>query len=352
MAPELRAKAEEIAKNAGELKSEPYGYMKLAHEYTEKACDLNPVAFGVICSIVLSSEYESSRSALSNSIKEGVKQLEIAAGGLVKVANTIAKAEVASSADTKAARDPGFKYTEPESSGGLSMVEGLALFGGVSLAAENLAIAVTCGASSALAPTAIASVALWAMFTPDDPGLSKAVGGWESVAQQIAGVTGGTWDNIMESLGKNWEGDSKNAFDSWAEIFKAEVDQTKAAAEKNQQALQDTIKAIHNLQNSMFIFAMGCLVAIIAFAVGEKMPVVGPIFAVLKEIQGLILSGGTATVIAAVLGVVVGALGPLRDMLDVVGSNFATLAVNQGGGGTSFKDVNINWAQPNVPVPS
>ncbi|MFA1550833.1 hypothetical protein [Actinomadura chokoriensis] len=352
MAPELRAEAEEIAKNAGELKSEPYSYMKLAHEYTERACDLHPVAFGVICSMLLSSEYESSRSALSNSIKEGVKQLEIAAGGLVKVANTIAKAEVANSADTKAARDPGFKYTEPESKSGLSMAEGMALFGGVSLAAENLAIAVICGASSALAPTAIASIALWAMFTPDDPALSKAVGGWQAVGEQISGVTGGTWEGIGKSLDKNWEGDSKSAFDSWAEIFQAEVEQTKAAAEQNKTALEEIIKSLHNLQNSMFIFAMGCLIAIIAFAVGEKMPYVGPIFAVLKQIQGLILSGGTATTIAAVIGVVVAGLGPLREMFDVVGSNFATLAVNKGGGGTSFKEVNINWATPNVPVPS
>ncbi|WP_242909081.1 hypothetical protein [Actinomadura terrae] len=352
MAPELRAKAEEIAKNAGEMKSEPYGYMKLAQEYTDKACHMHPLAFGVICSALLSSEYENSRHALSESIKAGVKQLEIASGGLVKVANTIAEAEVASSADTKAARDPGFKYKEPDGKSGLSMAEGAALFGGVTLAVENLAIATACGASSALAPTAIVSTVLWAMFTPDDPTLSKAVGGWESVATQIAGVTGGTWENISKSLDKNWEGDSKNAYDTWAEVFKAEVDQTKAAAEKNKTALEEIIKQIHNLQNSMFIFAMGCLVAIIAFAVAENAPYIGPICRVLKEIQGLILSGGTGTVIAAVLAVVAGGLGPLRDMLDVLGANFATLAVNQGGGGTSFKEVNINWAQPNVPVPS
>src|SRR5437868_6519956 len=259
MAPELRAKAEEIAKNAGELKSEPYGYMKLAHEYTEKACDLHPLAFGVICSLLLSSEYESSRSALSKSINEGVKQLDIAAGGLVKVANNIAQAEIASSADTKAARDPGFKYTEPEGKSGLTMVEGGALYAGVTLAVENLAIASANGASATLAPTALGATALWAMFTPDDQALSKAVGGWKAVAEQIAGVTGPTWEGIGKSLDTNWEGDSKNAFDTWADIFKAEVEQTKAAAAKNQEALEGIIKQIHHLQNAMFLFAIGSL---------------------------------------------------------------------------------------------
>lgn len=358
MAPskELRAHAEKIAENAGEMSSEPLTYMKVAHEYIEKACDMNPIAFGLICSALFSSSYESSRSALSGSVDAGAKQLQTAAGGLVKVANTIAKAEVANSADAKAKRAPKIEYKEPAGGGGFGTAEGIALGAGwagagiTALLAKNIAIATANGASKALAPTAIMSTILWALFTPMDGEISKAIFGWNAAKTNLDGVTTGTWENIAKSLDKNWEGDSKSAYDTWADIFKKEVEQTAAAAEKNSQALTELVQQIHFIQNAMFGFALISLAAIIIFSIGENTPFVGPAFRVAKLIQGAVLSAGTAASVTAVLGVAGIAIGPLQEIASAAGLNFAKLEVNLGGG-TSFKDINIDWAQPTVPVP-
>ncbi|WP_433229354.1 hypothetical protein [Actinomadura formosensis] len=358
MAPskELRAHAEKIAETAGEMSSEPLSYMKVAHEYTEKACDLNPLAFGVICHFLFSSSYESSRSTLSNSIDAGAKQLKTASEGLVKVANTIAKAEIANSADTRAKRAPKSQYTKPSSSWGFAPKEGALTGAGWAgagigaLLAKNIAIATANGASKTLAPTAIASTILWALFTPIDSDIQEAIGGWNAAKTNLEGVTGGTWEGIAKTLDKNWEGDSKSAFDNWAEIFKKEVEQTAAAADKNSQALTELVQQLHFIQNAMFGFAMISLAAIIAFSIGENTPYVGIFFRVAKLIQGAILSAGTAASVTAVLGVAGIAIGPLQDIASAAGLNFAKLEVNLGGG-TSFKDINIDWAQPTVPVP-
>lgn len=355
-AEELIANGEAIAKAAGEMSSEPLAYMKLAHQYTEQACDLNPLAFGVVCSVLLSSSYETSRSDLSGSIQEGVKQLETAAGGLVKVANTIAEAEVASAADAKANRDPGFTYTKPQTSGGLGGVEGGLIAGGwggaglSALLAKNIAIATANGASAALAPTAIASTIAWLLFTPMDSDIQEAKGGWDATKAQLDGVVGTTWEGILTSLGENWKGDSKTAFDNWAGQFKAEVTQTAEAAAKNSQALVDMVQQIHTVQHTMAFFAFVSLAAIIVFSIGEKLPYVGPLFTLAKNIQGAIQSAGTITAISAILAIGGMTLPTLLTITSALGTNFATLKVNQGGG-TSFDDVNIAWAKPDVPVP-
>ncbi|MEV5748219.1 hypothetical protein AB0L00_10410 [Actinoallomurus sp. NPDC052308] len=346
--PELVANCKKIAGQGGELASEPHAYMNLAHEYTEKACKMPWLAFGIIGSLFLSDEYEASRHGISESIKGGVKQLETASQGLVKVANSIAKAEVANTVDAKAKRDPGFKYVEPSGSGGFTNFEAAGLFGGVTLAAENAAIAVVNGASATLAPTAILATVIWAMFIPDDDALSKAVGGWDAAATNIKGVTGDTWKGVLKTLDDNWKGDSHTAFSTWSDIFSTEVDQTATAAETNSKALKDIVNNLHHLQNEMFIFAMGCFAAIIAFAIGEKLPYIGPICAVLKQIQGAVLSGGTATSVAAVAGTLATVLGPLKQMFDSFGTNFAKLEPNKGGSGNSFQDINIKWASPTI----
>lgn len=355
-AEELIANGEAIGKAAGEMSSEPLAYMKLAHQYTEQACDLNPIAFGLVCSMILSSAYETSRSGLSDSIQQGAKQLETAAGGLVKVANTIAEAEVANAADAKANRDPGFTYTKPQTTGGLGGFEAGVIAGGwggaglTALIAKNLAVATANGASSALAPTAIASTILWALFTPMDSDIMEAKGGWDAAKAQLEGVTGTTWEGIAKTLEDNWKGDSKTAFDNWAQQFKAEVTQTADAASKNSQALVDIVQQIHMVQNTMAVFAFISLAAIIVFSIGEKLPYVGPLFTLAKNIQGAILSSGTGVAITAVLAIVGMAVGPLAAITSALGTNFATLANNQGGG-TSFKDIKIDWAKPGVPVP-
>lgn len=355
-AEELIANGEAIAKAAGEMSSEPLAYMKLAHQYTEQACDLNPIAFGLICSMFLSSAYETSRSGLSDSIQQGAKQLETAAGGLVKVANTIAEAEVASAADARANRDPGYTYTKPQTTGGFGGVEGGIIAGGwggaglAALLAKNIAVATANGASAALAPTAIVSTALWVLFTPMDNDIQEAKGGWDATKAQLDGVIGSTWEGIAKTLEDNWKGDSKTAFDNWAQQFKAEVTQTADAASQNSQALVDIVQQIHLVQNAMAVFAFISLAAIIIFSIGEKLPFVGPAFTLAKNIQGAVLSTGTGVTISAILAIVGMGVGPLATIVSAVGTNFATLANNQGGG-TSFKDIKIDWAKPNVPVP-
>ena len=330
-------KIDEAAKN---VVSEPLAYMDLAKQYVDKACDLHFLAFGVIGSAILGSAYHQSWQDQKDNLQGGVDKIKELGKGLSYVAANYRNAE---SANDPVGRKVDVSYTEPKGGdNSASFTEGAILAAGLELLPTYIGVATALGASSALAPTAIGATVAWALFTPDDDAVHKAIGGWGATSTQLGAVG---LDDALKPLDEGWtEGDALQAFNNWKTRFLTEIEQAKGAADKNKEALEKVLEAIEQVQTDFFIFAALSLAAIIAYTVLEKVPYIGPIAAVLKQLQGALVAVGAVGAVGAIVWILQEFVGPLKELW-AGRKGFAELEVNAGGGNT-FKDIQITWDDP------
>ncbi|MFA1550828.1 hypothetical protein [Actinomadura chokoriensis] len=282
-----------------------------------------------------------------------------AADGLLAVAKNFAGADEKSSVQ-KFPSSANSYQTPSGSLSGLSGFQNVAMgaggLGGLAIRMQSLPIlpalnpryyatltALT--SARAMAPTAIIATAIWLLTKPDDEALIKAVNAWSAAAGHLEKVSidGDTKDTFKDE--KSWSGTSKDAYDAWVAKFETAAKKLQEGAAKNQETLNTVTQAILTMQLIAFGFAIASLVVIIAFYVASFLPVVGPAFKVLTQIQGLLLGAGTASLVIQTL-TVAGAVMAGGSAMIVQGSyDWANLHVNPQGG--EFIDTKqITWDEP------
>lgn len=219
----------------------------------------------------------------------------------------------------------------------------------VELATLNELTAAMLVANSALAPTALGAVVAWALFTPDDGEIDKAIQGWDAIGTKMDGLSGDS-DGLkaaLKPLDDAWVSDDmtsvRGQFDSFIANYLQEIKQTKDAADMNAAALRHIKQDLDRLQTVAFFTAAGSLAVLIALTAAELFPPDAAWAEPLKQLEGLFVSGTTVGIVAAVAAV---AGAPWQSVLGYIsqgGDLFAKKKDNLHGPGTDFKDIQIRW---------
>jgi hypothetical protein len=272
----------QIDRAAGNVVSEPLAYMQLAQQYLERACAGHPMLFGAVGLPIVQVQYGHTLEVHLNNVKAGVDKLREMANGLSYTAAHWANAEWA---NTPVGKPPHLEYKTPSAGSGL---KNAAEFGGLywvaSLAAARLAAEESIMACGALAPAALTAMGIWALWTPDDVGLTEVQGGWEAASGAVQAVMD-QLDAALRPLDGAWDADDRHAFDSWLASFKTELVQTR----DDLKAVADRIKALHDelsdTQMKFLIFSLVCLGMIIFYTALDGTPA-APVAEALKEHPG------------------------------------------------------------------
>ena len=341
-----------IDRAASNMLCEPKVYMDLAHRYAAEGAALSPIALGVVGTPIVLAGYNPAQQALAENLAQGSRTVQDIANGLARVAANYRGAENANTVI------PSYKvdatYTEPRASGGgVEVGEEVLLNLGLGATAAavllqpvNAAAAAALTSTGHLEPVARISSALWALFTPLDPDVNKAIDAWKAVKKNLdnLGV-----DTALQPLADGWKADgadnSKTRFDQWLHgKFNAEVTEVATGADKTAQALEQLLKDLHVLQVSFLTFALAALATIISAWIAEAFPPAAPACEMIKKTCALILNAGTATAVAAVAAVLAAVTGEIGKFWASLSNLFPNNEINAGGG-TTFKDVSrdLNW---------
>jgi type IV secretory pathway VirB2 component (pilin) len=326
----------QIDNAANNVMSEPLAYMRLAQQYLEQACKGNPMLFGAIGLPIMQVQYGNTHETHLNNIKAGVEKIKEMANALSYTAAHWAKAE---RANTPTGKPPDVEYKKPD---GGSYVKNASEFAGLywiaSLAACQLAAEGSIMACGGLAPAALTALGIWALWTPDDVGLTEVQGGWEAASEAVRSVID-QLDAALKPLDHAWETDDRHAFDTWLASFKTELGQTK----DDLKAVADRIKELHkdldDVQLKFFIFSVVCLAMIIFYTTLEATPA-APVAEVLKNIQALVLGVGAAGTVVEISVLLLGALYLGKSSLS---PDLPGLTGNADGKDDGLKDIKITW---------
>jgi type IV secretory pathway VirB2 component (pilin) len=327
-----------IDEAANNVLSEPLAYMQHAQKYLEDACAGNPMLFGAIGLPIVQVQYAHTRELHLNNIKAGGDKLKEMANGLSYTAAHWANAE---RANTPVGKPPHLEYKKPDGGGyAKNAFEFAGLYWVASLAAARLAAEGSIMACGTLAPAALTAMGIWALWTPDDDGLTEVQGGWEAASGAVQAVIDqlGAALKPLDAEGA-WDADDRHAFDTWLASFKTELGQTK----DDLKAVADRIKTLHDdlndTQLKFLIFSLVCLAMIVFYTALEATPA-APVAEALKNIQALVLGVGAAGTLVEIGVLLVGALffGKSSLFPDLPG-----LTGNADGKGDGLKDITISW---------
>jgi hypothetical protein len=211
------------------------------------------------------------------------------------------------------------------------------LYWAASLAACQLAAEGAITACGGLAPAALTAMGAWALWTPDDQGLTHVQNGWEAASGAVQAVM----DQLDAALGPfdgAWDTDDRRAFDVWLGNFKTELGQTRDDLKSMAGTIKNLHEQLNDAQLKLFAFALVCLAMIIFYAALQA-TLAAPVADVLKNIQALIL-GISAAGTAIEIGVLAAVLhtGSKTIWPDIPGAT-----KNANGQGAGLQDIKIDW---------
>ncbi len=330
-----------IDKAASNVVSAPLAYLELAHRYLEDACKAHIMAFGVIGTPYLQVQYEHTRSLHSGNLQAGCDKLNEMANGLAYVAAHWRAAERANTFTKPAGVTPDLPYVPPTGSSNLgNVVEFAGLYFSWSLAAVRLAEAAVLTACGAMAPPAMIGFAAWGLWTPDDARLSEVQAGWSMAADKVDAARE-ELVTALKPLDDGWRDSAdREAFDAWLPSLLTELGQTASDLRKVAERLGKIHDDLNAVQMRLFIFSAACFALIIFYSAAENAPYVGPIFKVLKYIQGIVLGFGVIGALSEVAALLAASLlmapAPVKPGLP-------GLSMNADNKGVGLADLSITW---------
>jgi hypothetical protein len=337
----ITADPDTINKTAVSVMAEPYGYVNRAHSTIGSDCHLPFLAFGIAPSLALSGPYEGARAKLETVGKQGTETFQALATGLADVAKTLGAAEAANTMVCVPAKlEPtGIASDGSDRTGtqaGVLSVE-------VMLLMEWIATGGVIAACGALAPSALAALATWALVQPDDASISRAISAWESVSDDVK-HSKEYLDLALKPLDGAWPDDdsSRQAFDKWMIPFGDNVDQYAEAAGQLGDTLKEAVGQVHEVQTETFLTASITLGTLIALTAMDAIPFAAAVIEPLKEVVGAILDIEVGAQVV-IVGVVLKSLFDLfKGMIETVDS----FDMDKPGSHTlpKFEDVKIDWA--------
>jgi hypothetical protein len=337
----ITADPDTINKTAVSVLAEPYGYVSRAHATIGNDCHLPFLAFGIAPSFVLSGPYEDARAKLETVGKQGSDTFQALATGLANVAKTLGAAEAANTMICVPAKlEPtGIASDGSDRTGtqaGVISVE-------VMLLMEWMATGGVIAACGALAPTALAALATWALVEPDDASISRAISAWESVGDDVK-HSKEYLDLALRPLDGAWPDDdsSRQAFDRWMIPFGDNVDQYASAAGQLGDTLKEAVGQVHEVQMETFLTASIALGTLIALTAMDAIPFAAAVIEPIKQgVAALLdLDIGAQVIIAGV--VLKNVFDMVKGMIDTV-ENF-DMAKPGSHALPKFDEVKIDWA--------
>jgi hypothetical protein len=332
---------DKIDEAANNVLSEPLAYLRLAQDYLEKGCEGNPMLFGVVGLPIVQGRYGDTRQTHLDNIRAGVEKLQELANGLSYTAAHWAHAE---RANTPTGKDPGLVYNPP--AGGSFVPDAFeftSLYLVASLGVARLAVAGTLMACGGLAPAAFTSMALWALWAPDDVGLTKVQNGWVAAARAVQ-ATIDQLDAALTPLDGAWDADDRHAFDVWRATFKTELGQTVGDLDAMATQIADLHNDLSSTQLKFLIFALITLALLVSYEVLDGTPA-APAAEALKNIQALVLGVAAVGTVYEIIELLAGGLYMAYESMC---SGFPGLSANADGKGVGLKDITITWDAPYV----
>lgn len=330
----------EINKTALAVMAEPYGYVNRAHSTISSDCHLPFLAFGIAPSVALSGPYEDSRAKLETVGKQATDTFHALATGLGNVAKVYGAAEAANTVNGRPAKlEPtGISSDGSDRAGtqaGVLTVE-------VMLLVEWIAAGGVIAACGALAPSALAAAATWALVEPDDASLSRAISAWESVSADVK-HSKEYLDLALKPLDSAWpsEDGSRQDFDKWMIPFGDDVDAYAEAAGKLGETLSSAVEQVHEVQTETFLTAAITLGTLIALTAMDLIPGAAAVVEPLKEVVGAILDIEVGAQVV-VVGVVLKNLFDLFKGMVETADSF-DMAKPGSHALPKFQDVKIDW---------
>jgi len=241
----------------------------------------------------------------------------------------------------------------PEIRVGEANVENYVLAAGLYWCKVGLIAMLTKGVSelcARLAFSAGVAVSLWIGFMPDDVALNRAHAQWLEAAKQLDKFDKDLIDKVS-ALNKTWsQSEAQEVFTRWISKFAEEVDECKAAVVTGADSITSLIGTLNLEARLAWVSAVGNLLVLAAMEVlGWSFPPSRPVWRVLMEIVGAILSINTDNRIAYATAAVKTVLLAIKSVMEVT---FVTKKEQGklGGNGIDFEEVALSDEQIDVLV--
>lgn len=318
-----------------------------------KAAALPLGAFGIVGIPTIAGQYEQSRLYIEENSRQGIEKMRETSAALYVVAGRYSSVEEANTMDptlkgvkapANTAGNTGTGF-EQLIGGSTALVGGSAAAAaiGVNLASRYAPALFSTISSATLDSSAIIGAVAWALVKPDDAAIRQAITSWGSVST-AAQLLPNDIDTQLHPLADGWtKGDARGEFDRFRRIFLTEIAQLGSAATTNSGTLNTIVTT---LTSAMFVYGTMAIVALgllVAATIAQGIPQTSAIATQFKRIVGSLLSWaaiGTVAIIATTVTNFIQSIGPL-----VTTVKFAGPVANEGGG-TSFKEISVDWDRP------
>ncbi|MCO6008143.1 hypothetical protein NE236_24485 [Actinoallomurus purpureus] len=366
----LHYDADSIYVAAKSFVGEPLAHMKAAELYAKNDTDLSWHALGAIGFPAINA-YNSCLAEMRGNLAGGVKTIQKIADSLVIVARNYSNADKYGTIAPFAAREIPYSpvverkpdYTASQS--GWAAAEGLAAlasFGahagwyGNGMRANFVIIRSLLLAETALEPLCAVALGLWAMFSPSDVEVDKAIESWIQIERQLDAVQKSV-DNVIGvnlTLAK-WGNDAQKGdnarqrFDEFMKnSFSAELNESKERAKTTYTSLIDLKKEVNRVQAALFVSLSALSATLAAAWVAQFWP---PMMAVAKAVKAVcasLIALSVAGAVAVIAGLLSGTSTTVQNLWFGTEERFPANRMNPDGS-VDFNDVNKmdwHWGEP------
>jgi hypothetical protein len=342
-----------IYQSAKLFMGDPLIQMEQAHELVKDRCKLDYLAFGLIASPLLSSEYEQARGYAEKNLSDGVSKVRETGEKLADVAQKWGEVDAHNTimllANPKpAALPPLQSHGSPQA--GQALIGGAGVAAGtiMALVLRNAMAATMLRAAGELEIMAAAAMVFWVLFLPDEDALNRAVDSWANANTTLT-ACGNAVTAAAGPAGKGWNGEDRNAFDQYLVVLKQDITDAAGGAKLNSDALQKIIEQLNDSQTTFLELVMIAMISLIVLSIIAK--TVGPqgvVAEIMKKVVGFELAAATAEVVYGVWKTVSEGLKPVKDWWAGASLLFArprgSAPTTAGGSGNTFASVKIDWA--------